>query len=78
MKRIATGSVAKSVAASLPALRPYLLEGRLAAAGLIAPARLEPLLHAEPMIWRDSVGEILLAAYLEAWVRTWEAAIGGS
>ena len=68
---------AKSVAASLPALRPYLLKGRLAGAGLIDPVRLEPLLHPEPMIWRDSVGEILLAAYLEAWARTWEAAITG-
>lgn len=69
---------AKSVAASLPALRPYLLEGRLVGAGLINPAKLEPLLHPEPMIWRDSVGEILLAAYLEAWVRVWEERLGAS
>ena len=68
----------KSLAASLPALRPYLLEGRLAGAGLIDPAKLEPLLHPEPMIWRDSVGEVMLAAYLEAWVRTWELRLAGS
>ncbi len=68
----------KSLAASLPALRPYLLEGRLAGAGLIDPAKLEPLLHPEPMIWRDSVGEVMLAAYLEAWVRTWEQRLAGS
>jgi|UniRef100_B0T5V6 asparagine synthase (glutamine-hydrolysing) len=63
----------KSLAASLPALRPFLLDGRLAEQGLIDRAKLEPLLHPEPMIWRDSVGEVMLAAYLEAWVRAWEA-----
>lgn len=67
----------KSLAASLPALRPYLLEGRLAAQGLIDPERLEPLLHPEPMIWRDSVGPIMLTAYLEAWVRSWEQRLAG-
>lgn len=65
----------KSVATSLPALRPFLLDGRLAAKGLIDIDRLEPLLHPEPMIWRDCVGEVMLAATLEAWVRAWERKI---
>jgi len=56
-------------------LRPFLLEGRLAAQGLIDADRLQPLLHAEPMIWRDCVGEVMLAATMEAWVRTWERKI---
>lgn len=68
----------KSLAASLPALRPYLLEGRLAGAGLIDPRALEPLLHPEPMIWRDDVGDIMLAAYVEAWVRAWERRLADS
>lgn len=66
----------KSLAASLPGLRPYLLDGRLAGRGMIDPARLEPLLHPEPMIWRDCVGEVMLAAYAEAWVRAWEQRLG--
>jgi asparagine synthase (glutamine-hydrolysing) len=62
----------RSLAESLPHLRPFLLEGRLTGQGLIDAARLEPLLHAEPLIWKDCVGEVMLAAYLEAWARVWE------
>lgn len=65
----------KSLAASLPTLRPFLLEGRLASQGLIDVDRLEPLLYCEPMIWRDCVGEVMLTATLEAWVRAWERKI---
>lgn len=76
-KGAVTQYFAKSVAASLPALRPFLLEGRLVEQGLIAVEGLEALLDAEAMIWRDVVGEILLAGYLEAWVRVWEAKLAG-
>lgn len=76
-KGAVTQYFAKSVAASLPSLRPFLLEGRLVSQGLIDFEGLEALLDAEAMIWRDVVGEILLAAYLEAWVRVWEAKLSG-
>lgn len=61
----------RSLAASLDQMRPFLLDGLLAKAGLIDVARLEPLLHAEPMIMRNVVGEVMRAAYMEAWARTW-------
>jgi asparagine synthase (glutamine-hydrolysing) len=76
-KGAVTQYFAKSVAASLPDLRPFLLEGRLVGQGLIDAHGLEALLDAEAMIWRDVVGEILLAAYLEAWVRVWDAKLAG-
>jgi len=63
---------AQSMAASLPFLRPFLLEGRLAAEGLIDPARLEPILSRDELIWFDHSGELTLAVILEAWVRNWE------
>lgn len=64
---------AKGVAKSLPDLRPRLLEGRLAARGLIDVAALSEAMQPEAMIWRDGSAEILCLAVLESWVRTWEA-----
>lgn len=64
---------AQSMAVSLPFLRPFLMEGRLAEQGLIDPARLEPILHRDELIWFDHSGELTAAAILEAWVRHWEA-----
>lgn len=64
---------AKGVARSLPGLRPRLLEGRLAARGLIDVAALSEIMHPEAMIWRDGSAEILCLAVLESWVRAWEA-----
>ncbi|AZS21754.1 asparagine synthase [Caulobacter sp. FWC26] len=65
----------KSIAASLPTLRPMLLDGRLVAEGLIDKARLEAALRPETLVWKDFYGEILVAAALEAWVRHWEGRI---
>lgn len=62
----------RSMAASAPFLRGYLLDGRLVAEGLLDPDRLEVALTPESLIWRNTYGNILLAAGLEAWVRHWE------
>ena len=67
-----TGVFARSIAQGLPVLRPFLLEGRLAAQGLIDRAKLEPLLDAEALIWRDYTGEIMRTVFVEAWVRVWQ------
>ena len=67
-----TSVFARSIAAGLSVLRPFLLEGRLAAQGLIDRAKLEPLLDAEALIWRDYTGEIMRAVFIEAWVRVWQ------
>ena len=62
----------RSLAASLEFLRAFLLDGRLAAEGLIDRARLDAALSVEAMVWKDATVEILAAATLEAWVRQWE------
>lgn len=67
-----TGVFARSIAQGLPVLRPFLLEGRLAARGLIDRSKLEPLLDAEALIWRDYTGEIMRTVFVEAWVRVWQ------
>jgi len=65
---------AQSMAESLPFLRSFLLEGRLAGQGLIDCERLEAILHCDELIWFDHSGELTAAVILEAWVRHWEAA----
>jgi asparagine synthase (glutamine-hydrolysing) len=68
-----TSVFARSIAQGLPVLRPFLMEGRLAAQGIIDPARLAPLLDPEAIIWRDLTGEIMRTVFIEAWARAWEA-----
>ncbi|WP_158277997.1 asparagine synthase-related protein [Caulobacter endophyticus] len=68
----------RSLAASLEFLRPFLLEGRLAAEGLIDVARLDAALSVEAMVWKDASVEILAAATLEAWIGHWEGRIAAA
>lgn len=63
----------RAVADGLGFLRPYLLEGRLAAAGLLDLARFDGLLSAEALIWRAETAPIMTALMVEAWLRTWAA-----
>lgn len=67
-----TAYYGRRIAFSLDVLRPWLLEGRLAAEGLIDRTAAERLLSEESLIWRGRFGEIMIAAALEAWVREWE------
>lgn len=60
----------QAVADHLPFLRPYLLDGALAGAGLIGPD-LEPELTRESLLWRGGFSKILTLALTEAWVRRW-------
>lgn len=72
---------ARSMAENLDFLRDFLLQGRLAAHGLIDPGRLEPVLQHYQLIWFDHSGELTIAVQLEAWARWWEARLdagGGS
>lgn len=66
-----TGYYGRGVAASLPWARPYLLDGRLAAEGLIDRARFEAVLTSEHQIWRGEAYLVLCALTVEAWVRRW-------
>lgn len=61
------------VARNLDMLRPFLLDGRLAAAGLIEPVAADAALNPDALIWQGLYGEIMTAAAIEAWVRHWEA-----
>lgn len=70
-----TGHYGRWVAASLPFLRPFLMEGRLAAQGIVDREKLETLLTAEQLAWGADYVSILFAAVFEAWVQEWEATI---
>ena len=64
---------ARSLAASLDFLRPYLMEGRLAKEGLLDPVALDPVLSPDYLIWKMATPDVFVALALESWVRRWEA-----
>ncbi|WP_343698924.1 asparagine synthase C-terminal domain-containing protein [Caulobacter sp.] len=68
----------RSLAASIGFLRPFLLDGRLAAEGLIDRERLDAALTVDAMVWKDATVEILAAATLEAWIGHWEGRIAAA
>lgn len=57
---------------SLDVLRPWLLDGRLAAEGILDRAALDARLTRESLTWRGPYAEIMVAAAFEGWVRVWE------
>lgn len=52
-------------------IRPLLLEGRLAGAGVVDTTVLEEALTPEALIWRAGYGAIINLLMLELWVRAW-------
>lgn len=60
------------IADGLDALRPWLLDGRLAAMGLIDRPAAEALLTRESLAWRGGYVDIMTTAAIEGWVRAWE------
>lgn len=66
---------ARSMAASLDFLRPWLMDGRLVQAGLLDRHKLDAVLRRDHLIWFDHSGELTVAAILEAWARHWSATI---
>lgn len=73
-----TAYYGRRLAASLDVVRPWLLDGRLAAKGLIDRQTLEDLLTPESLIRRGRTGEIMTAVTIEAWVRTWESRLSAA
>ncbi len=67
-----TAFFGRMIANSLEVLRPLLLEGRLAKAGLIDRAGCEAALQLDDLIWRGRYGELLNLIIMEAWTSTWE------
>lgn len=68
-----TAMYGRRLAAGLEALRPHLLEGRLAERGLIDRQVLDVRLDPDQLVWQGGYGHILYAAFLESWVRHWES-----
>jgi asparagine synthase (glutamine-hydrolysing) len=71
---------ARTVARSLPTLRPYLLDGCLAEAGVIDRTRLDQALDRGQLLRGGPVApaDVLIAAATEAWVRYWQTQVGDS
>ena len=67
-----TAFYGRMIADGLDVLRPWLLEGRLAAMGLIDREGAEALLTRESLAWRGGYVDIMVTAAIEGWVRTWE------
>lgn len=66
------------VAASLPTLRPYLLDGCLAEARVLDRAALDRALDPAQLIWGTRGNELLILAAVEAWVRHWQGRLPDS
>jgi asparagine synthase (glutamine-hydrolysing) len=63
-----TAHYGRALAAGLIELRPFLLEGHVARAGLLDRKSLGARLEAEDLIWRGGYGELLVLAAVEAWL----------
>lgn len=63
---------ARMILENLAILRPWLLDGRLAALGVLDRDAADRLLTRESLIWRGSYSTIIVAAAFEGWVRAWE------
>ncbi len=61
---------------NLDVLRPWLLEGRLAALGVIDRDAVERQLAHETLVWQGRYSTIMVAAAFEGWLRAWEARLG--
>lgn len=72
--------VARLVAASCDTLRPYLIEGCLAEAGVLDRAKLRHTLDPENLMTGQAqfAGHVLNAAAVEAWVRHWQGRVPDS
>lgn len=67
----------KMILDSLDMLRPWLIDGRLAAAGIIDRRAAEAALNPETLMWRGGYSAIIRAAAFEGWLRVWSRRLGG-
>lgn len=70
-----TAHYGRVIAASLGFLRPLLLEGCLAEAGLLDRRKLEATLTPEQLMLDRANSEILVATVIESWVRWWQTRV---
>jgi asparagine synthase (glutamine-hydrolysing) len=65
------GFYARALAAALPAIRAYLLEGHLTQQGLVHRRTLDAELDESALAQKGGFGPVLRAVAIEAWVRHW-------
>lgn len=63
---------------NLGVVRPWLIEGRLAALGVIDPVVADVELTSEALLWRGRYAPLMAAIAFEGWVRAWERRLGPS
>lgn len=68
-----TAYYGRAIAASLPALRAFLLEGALAREGLFDRGRMASRLTYDDLVWRGDYAGLLQLVATEAWVRRWSS-----
>jgi asparagine synthase (glutamine-hydrolysing) len=68
-----TAHYGRALARSLPVLRPWLLDGVLAAQGLLDRSALEAALAPESLIGQGGYADILHLMVMERWARHWSA-----
>ena len=61
---------------NLPFLRGWLIDGSLAAHGLVDPDAADRTLTREALVWRGGYSAIMVVAAFEGWLRTWEQRLG--
>ncbi|WP_309630153.1 asparagine synthase C-terminal domain-containing protein [Brevundimonas sp.] len=61
---------------NLPVLRSWLLDGRLAALGVIDRTVAEEHLTHETLLWQGRYSTLFVAAAYEGWIRAWEDRLG--
>lgn len=68
----------RMIHANLDFFRPWLVEGRLAALGVIDADAADRELTREALLWHGNYGALILAAAFEGWVRVWEGLLDPS
>lgn len=63
---------------NLDVLRPWLIEGRLVALGVLDRETVDQELTRETLIWRGRYSALIVAAAFEGWVRVWERRLAPS
>ena len=72
-----TAIYGRMVFENLDLFKSWLLDGRLAAEGLLDRAAVEARLNRENLMWRGGAHTIIRAAAFEGWLRVWSDRLKG-
>ncbi|WP_089923247.1 asparagine synthase C-terminal domain-containing protein [Caulobacter sp. UNC279MFTsu5.1] len=73
-KGAVTNFILRSLGSSLDSLRPFLLDGLLAKAGVLDRERLDEALQREQFLWSNTASQAFILLAMEAWTRRWTGA----